>query len=380
MNTKLAGVLLATLTSSVLAQGHLLTPAKGTATDGPDSTFIFGWAANQGHRFMDYSHTGTRRALKAVSFRADYRSHNAIGRTWSKVTVHAAHGDWSSLQYNKSAAYKLTDTPTKVFDAKWSFPALKGRPAINPDSWGGIRNLLSFRFKQPWAYNGKDAIFLEFRFSGGVADNNVPWVGGTPKGFEYYLDSMPEAMWRGSGANQSFPSKASKGAAACVDSGFKGSGKGKVLASYLTATASLKTGAMAELGIYSYYTSQKNPVIYALGLGGNTTGFDIGTGCTRLYLDFAKPTALLFLPAPNNKAAYATLNLKAKREVWMTTFWVQAGWADTATKRLLLTNAVRASLGKASAVPAATSYVAGGTRFNVWTSAPKGMPYMRYEY
>ena len=378
MNTKLACVLLATLTSSVLAQGHLLTPAKGTATDGPDSTFIFGWAANQGQRFMDYSHTGTRRALKAVSFRADYRNHNAIGRTWSNVKVHAAHGDWSSLQYNRSTAYKLMDTPTKVFDAKWSFPALKGRPATNPDSWGGVRNLLSFGFTQPWNYNGKDAIFLEFQFSGGVADNNVSWVGGTPKGFEYYLDSMPEAMWRGSGANQSFPGKGSKSSTPCYDSAFKSSTKGKGNAASLNI--SLSSGTTIELGIRSYYTSQKSPVIYALGVAGNTAGLDIGTGCTRLYIDFAKPTALLFLPAPNNKSAYASLTLRAKQQTWMKEFWVQAGWADSTTQKLLLTNAVRAPVTAGTLVPAATSYMAGGTKFNVWTSAPKGMPFMRYAY
>ena len=66
-----------------------------------------------------------------MSFRLDYRDHNAIGRTWSNVQVFVAHGDWSSIQYNKSNAYKLIDTPVKVFDQQWSFPAVKGKPALD---------------------------------------------------------------------------------------------------------------------------------------------------------------------------------------------------------------------------------------------------------
>ena len=177
--------------------GGLTTPPAADAREGSDSTLIFGWAANATHRFMDNTHQGKPRVISAVSFRLDQRAHDALGRTWSNVTVRIAHGDWQSIQYNKSQEFTLADKSVKVFDREWSFPAVKGRPPLTPASWGGLKNSLTFRFAKPWHYNGKDAIFLEFKFSGGTAHNGKPWVGQTPKGFEYYLDSMPEdGGWR----------------------------------------------------------------------------------------------------------------------------------------------------------------------------------------
>jgi polyhydroxyalkanoate synthesis regulator phasin len=174
-------------------------PTTSTATDreGPVSTFIFGWAANATHRFMDNSHTGKPRKIRGLSFRLDYRDHDTIARTWKNVTVRVAHGDWSSIQYNKSTDFKLIDTPVKLFDKQWSFPACQGFPPLEPASWGGLQNSLSFRFDQPFEYNGKDAIYVEFKFSDGTADDGREWKGELPFGFEYYLDSMPESGgWR----------------------------------------------------------------------------------------------------------------------------------------------------------------------------------------
>ena len=173
------------------------TPPAAVSREGSASTLIFGWAANATHRFMDSTHQGKPREIRAVSFRLDQREHDAIGRTWSNVILRVAHGDWKSIQYNKSEEYTLTDDPVKVFDREWSFPAVTGRPPLTPASWGGLQNSLTFRFSKPWQYNGRDAIFLEFEFSGGTAHNGKPWVGQNPKGFEYFLDSMPEdGGWR----------------------------------------------------------------------------------------------------------------------------------------------------------------------------------------
>lgn len=107
--------------AALSAQQHLYTPASGTGVEGPGSTFIFGWAPNQGHRFMDFSQVGTQRTIRGMSFRLDGQSQVAIGRTWSKVTIRVAHGDWSSIRYNASSAYRLVDTPVTVFDKAWSF-------------------------------------------------------------------------------------------------------------------------------------------------------------------------------------------------------------------------------------------------------------------
>jgi hypothetical protein len=371
MNIKLGCVFVAMLGPSVLAQSYVTTPPSGTTLEGPDSTLIFGWAANQGHRFMDNTHAGTKRSIKGVSFRSDYRNHNAIGRTWSRVMVMAAHGDFSSIS-KLSPDYKLKDTPTRVFDSRWSFPALKGTPVLNPAQWGGVAGSLSFRFSTPWAYNGNDAIFLEWQFSGGVADNNVPWVGPTPRGFEYFLDSMTESMWEGSEKpSRTYPPKLLP----CYDSEFFKSGTGKTVA---TIDAWLSGTTMAELVVATNYTATKSPVLYAVGLAGNAQGLDLGAGCNLLHVDFTSPTVLFYLPAPNNKTAYASLTRRARRQSWMKEVWVQAAWADSQSQGLKLTHAVQATLGSIKPVPVFASYAT--PNFSVWNQGQKGLPYMRYEY
>jgi len=174
-------------------------PTTSTAGDeeGPVATGFFGWAAEATHRFMDNSHQGKPRLITGLSFRLDHRDHDSIGRDWENVTIRIAHGDWSSIRYNTSAEFTLVDDPHVAFSKPWSFPTLKGFPPTKPADWGGPQNALSFRFDEPFAYNGKDAIYVEFVFTGGKAEDGRPWKGDLPFGFEYFLDSMPESGgWR----------------------------------------------------------------------------------------------------------------------------------------------------------------------------------------
>jgi hypothetical protein len=174
-------------------------PTTSTAGDqeGPVATGFFGWAAEATHRFMDNSHQGKPRLITGLSFRLDHRDHDSIGRDWENVTIRIAHGDWSSIRYNASAEFALADDPRVAFSKPWSFPTLRGVPPTKPAEWGGPQNALSFRFDEPFAYNGKDAIYVEFVFAGGTAEDGRPWEGDLPFGFEYFLDSMPESGgWR----------------------------------------------------------------------------------------------------------------------------------------------------------------------------------------
>jgi len=174
-------------------------PTTSTAGDdeGPVATGFFGWAAEATHRFMDNSHQGKPRLITGLSFRLDHRDHDSIGRDWENVTIRIAHGDWSSIRYNASAEFALVDDTRVAFSKPWSFPTLRGVPPTKPAEWGGPQNALSFRFDEPFAYNGKDAIYVEFVFTGGTAEDGRPWEGDLPFGFEYFLDSMPESGgWR----------------------------------------------------------------------------------------------------------------------------------------------------------------------------------------
>lgn len=175
----------------------LPTTSTGGHEEGPVASGFFGWAAQATHRFMDNSHRGQPRLIQGISFRLDYRDHDSIGRSWENVKVRIGHGDWSSIQYNTSREFDLVDEPVVVFDKPWSFPTLKGFPATRPAEWGGPQNALNFRFDEPFAYNGQDAIYIEFVFEGGTAEDGREWKGDLPYGFEYYLDSMPESGgWR----------------------------------------------------------------------------------------------------------------------------------------------------------------------------------------
>ena len=174
-------------------------PTTSTAgdTEGTVATGFFGWAAEATHRFMDNSHLGEPRLIQGLSFRLDHRDHDSIGREWENITIRIAHGDWSSIRYNASKEFSLVDEPTVVFSKPWSFPTLKGLTPTEPAEWGGPQNALSFSFDEPFAYNGEDAIYVEFVFAGGVAADGRPWTGDLPFGFEYFLDSMPESGgWR----------------------------------------------------------------------------------------------------------------------------------------------------------------------------------------
>lgn len=171
--------------------------STGDEREGPVACGFFGWAADATHRFMDNSHQGAPRMIHGLSFRLDHRNHDTIGRTWENITIRVAHGDWSTIKYNTSREYKLLDDEQVVFSKEWSFPTLKGQPALKPAQWGGPQNCLNFRFDKPFKYNGKDAIYIEFVFSGGTTEDGRVWKGDLPYGFEYFLDSMPEAGgWR----------------------------------------------------------------------------------------------------------------------------------------------------------------------------------------
>ncbi|XZE55072.1 hypothetical protein SH139x_001063 [Planctomycetaceae bacterium SH139] len=174
-------------------------PTTSTAGDqeGPVATGFFGWAAEATHRFMDNSHRGEPRLIEGLSFRLDHRDHDSIGRSWENVTIRIAHGNWSTIKYNASEDFALVDEAVLAFSKPWSFPTLKGFPVTEPAEWGGPQNALNFRFDKPFEYNGTDAIYVEFVFSGGKTEDGRPWEGDLPFGFEYYLDSMPEAGgWR----------------------------------------------------------------------------------------------------------------------------------------------------------------------------------------
>ncbi len=386
MNRKLSFLLMVSLGSTLVAQGQMTTPPVGVDKEGSYDCIGFGWNPAMTHQIVDDSHAnGKSVAIKRISFRPDYRNQNAIGRTWSKVTVELAHADWSSLDVfprTENGDVKLMDQPVVVFDKEWSFPAMQGLPPLRPAPWGGPKNSVGFTFSKPWVYNGKDAIFLRFKFSGGKADNNQPWKA-NQSGFEYFLDSMPHADWRitdlyGAGYGKG---KGKNGSKTCYDSSFVSAKAPGYLKAWLRTP-----GGRVKFGMQTSYTAPKGPVLIALGTKGSAKGFDLATGCTGLFVDPTGPFAGVVLAAPNNAKGIQSASWDFPWKVWMTDLWVQAGWADSKTSRLRLTESYRFSINtpQRARIMATVTDPGGGKKDGEvlfpWSFAPKYIPYIRYEY
>jgi len=364
------------MAAPALAQGSMFTPATGTATEGDSASIGFGWSRDHVYRLIDDSHTGKSVSIKRVSFRLDGATQKAFARGWSQMTIHVAHASWSSLQLYKSSDFKLTDTKVKVFDQKWSFPALNGKPPLSPASWGGVQNSLSFSFSQPWIYNGKDAIFIEFTFKGGTSPAAIKWdpTWVPPKEFIYYLDTQNAAAWGGTTKPIAYY-PGGKVAKPCYDSDFPKS----------PVVLNLRVDDQPTLGInvLTQFTSKSSPVLHLIGVQGNPKGLNIGAGCNYLYMDVTVPMAILVQPAPNNGFGLATTSLKTPRQSWMKEIWVQGAWIETKSKKLMLTKAARytfnaTSTGTRAAASPQDPKAKGG--FIVWTKEPKYLPFIKYDF
>lgn len=380
MNKILSCAVLALLCSPAIAQNYVTTPPTGTDRDGSDACFIFGWSSKMQIRFLDDTHAnGSPMSIQRIAFRTDYRDHNAIGRTWDSLTLDVAQADYNSAS-RKTGYVKLLGTPTRVFDRKWSFPTLSGKPALNPASWGGPQGSLGFTFSQPWMYGGKDALFTDYQFSGGVAANSAKWDENFTNGFEYYLDTIDQKAWSAIsmvGKTEMVPAKPSN----CYDSGFSNPASAKA---GMTGYAKSRP-FQVRLAINSRYTSKTSPVIYALGVAGSVPGFDIGAGCNRLHLDPALPFLTFPQPAPNNSTAVASLGLNSDWYSWMSEFWVQVAWEDSKTSQLKLSPATRISDFSPASLPRMlTSYTSpaksGPPVLSQWFAGPKALPITRYTY
>ena len=102
-----------------------------------------------------------------------------------------------------------------------------------------------------------------------------------------------------------------------------------------------------QLNHYSYYTAPDGaPVVHALGLGGSTSGVNVGARCNPLFVDFTKPTVLVNLKTINN---YGYSGLMGWAIPWDNAFnnqelYIQAGWTDSKSKAFSLTAAVKLTL------------------------------------
>ena len=357
MNATPLATAVVALCAPVLAQGFITTPPGGLKEEGRQHTVGgFGWFKDARIQQADNSHTGGRAySLTRIAFRLDYRKHNtstAMGRTWTRVTLDIAETTNYS-NFSRTWTKNITTTPTKVFDSRVTWPSQVGFPAQKPSVWDGASGRLGFPFKKPWVYSGKSAILMEYFFRGGrLANKAAFWTGHKIAG--YYLDSEILITGRKFGTSLQLPAVA----ITCGDSAFAPN------VPVFTSGYSQRYGPKANVvtlrnkllvAHYSQFTAPSAQVVHAFGLGGSTTGVNIGAKCYRLHVDFQKPVVLI----PLRTDSVGRSGIMAWSVPWDGAFarldvYLQAAWADSKSNAFSLARAMRLTL--PSGLPFSASY------------------------
>jgi hypothetical protein len=332
----LSAVVVASLVSapSSLAQSTTTSPPGYETTAGSSTCIYLGRYSDGRFQMADGELKGKAMAISRIDFRMDNRNHTTatgMGKSWTRVILDMSETSVAemSLTWDKN---NLT-TPSRVFDARMTWPTVTGRPSSTP--WGHV----AFPFKNVWVYTGKNDMLADYQFHGGTLANSARWTGSNTS--YYYMDGIPNQDYI-SGSGTYMPTSANN----CNDSALS-STTGAYTYGYATAFHEWYTTYTyrdkLRLYWYSYYTAPDKPVVLALGIGnGNTAGFDMGANCHRLYLDTSKPYVLTTSTTQNTTSAYSNPNQIIIP--WLNTwqglrFHVQGAWADSKTGAFSLTRA-----------------------------------------
>jgi len=341
-----AGAVLA-LCAAALCQGSLTTPPGGLTKEGPHEAYAFGWFANARYQQVDGMHTGNgQQTMVEIAFRLDSRAHTAetaMGRTWTRVSLDISEtGSYETM--GSVWSNNVTTTPNRVFDQKWTWPSITGKPLLEPDVWGGATGQLRFPFTTPWVYTGKNEILMDYRFRGGTLANSSTWD--FLRTAYYYLDSEVVALYQSEGGIESLPEAPTP----CADSGFTYPGYNAATYGYSYAYGANNNEATLRNTVlvnhYSYYTAPNQPVLQAIGVGGSSNGVAIGARCNPLYVDLGKPAALLNMMATGNNgySGLVTWSMPWQQGFNSVRIYIQSAWADSKTRALSLSTAVRLTL------------------------------------
>ena len=381
------------LCAPLFAQGSITTPPGGLKTEGASRGSSFGRYANARHQNIDNVHKGKAYTITEVAFRLDNWNHSrftAMGRTWSNVKLNVAETDFSKAT-NSWAANVGTATPSTVYNTKADWPTQTGFPIIKPDVWGGLAAKLRFPFSKPWVYTGKNAMLLDYTFSGGSMANNAAWgttTTGSSPSFSYYLDSEYQSTYSKSSSITRLPATRIN----CNDSAMTRT-TGAYLYAYGTTygpeSSTITYRNKLVFQHYSYYTAPKATVIHALGLAGTTAGVNVGAKCNKLYVDLSKPNILMPFRTLNNTSGQSgTMGwlLPWNSAFANATVYMQGAWSDSQSKQLALTQAIQVTLPNgvpAAELPEFTSVyrydTTSTTGFGPYRANSSYFPYTRYK-
>lgn len=330
---------------------HSYSPPELEGVEGRGYSPYVGAYPNMRWQTVDGDHLGKGLSIKELAFRLDDRSYNfssGMGRRFANVSIRMADGDHATFGSDFNTNQK--STPTLVFTKAVSWPTFSGSPLLRPAQWGGLTGDYRFPFSRSWSTTGKHGILSDFVFQGGSLANLATWTDTTFRG--YYFDSYGPPVTFVTGSYRSIPAvrlhNHSLGVTGrCNDSAFGQVPNGSYGRLFATVygPASSKVAWRNHLILYSMsrYTAPQAPVIHAWCMGNDPIGFDLATGCNRLHilgpcLSFTytaqplsvDPTGLCVSP-------YSVVPwFPALASARLT---MQAGWADSVTGQLRLTQA-----------------------------------------
>ncbi len=263
-----------------------------------------------------------------------------VGRTWSKVTLHASECDYDKMTSTFST--NTLTTPQKVFDAQMTWLTQVGTPSTDPAPWGGSGH--KFPFTSNWVYTGAQDILLDFTFTGGTLANSSAWTGSTSK--RYYLDGYNSPNFN-LGLAVEYPTNYSQTTPAnCMDSSLSvanQAARNDIQGIFVYNADRTSNPNQVYLSWRSFYTAPGAPVLKALGFAGKPAGVNIFARCNRLYLDLSLPY-LLFPDTASSTAStaasgFTTLSAPFHKSMGGAALWFQCAWDDSKSKSFSLTTA-----------------------------------------
>ncbi len=322
------------LSFAIALLGPTLYGQTGTASPGFAATREgrnwgagnFGTFAQARYQIFEGDFRGREFTIKALAFRLASPRYNPLvgrGRSWTDTSIWMAPCNYAGV--GAAFARNYARPATRVFSGRVTWPTVSGWPyPAHPTAWGTPG--LAFPFVKPWAHTGAHDFLVELAFRGGsLLDNPYRW-----EAARYPLDGEDSAVGIHVGQTLSIPLIPNS----CADRFFRNS-PGAVMWGLTTVT----TGGTLRFYFGTQDTAPHAPVVYAIGGAGSRKGFNIGSRCNRLHVDFSKPTILL--GAQSVYFGYSSFETT-------TTFgngwaglhiWYQAAWADSETGELSLTRA-----------------------------------------
>lgn len=308
------------------ATGQVSSPAGYLSTEGASRSGAIGNHTRGKVMFLDSGFRGQPLVIHEIAWRRDEGSGSLSARSWTQVEVVYAPCD-ASITHSEFSRVAVS-TPTRVFAGPVTWPAISGPPTTQPAPWGGSHGNLRTPFTQQIVTTGNHD--LSFQFS---------WTGGTSQPTVYRTDAASTTGLR-FGQEDYYGNRMLNG---CANGG-RGLA-GDLIGSCVTHSKDFTNTATrdtVEFAMFTHNTTASMPVAHVICLGGSATGVPFaGLTCNKLHLDLSLPHDFGFPTAAGNGFASTAIRVPFRPGLIGLPMWMQAGWEEPSTRRLLLTNAVR---------------------------------------